>query len=113
MDAILTGINDAGQIVGVHSEGISFSPGTGFLRQPDGTFIGISSPTSLFTQIGDINYAGLIVGSLEDASGLSKGSLATRIPEPATGLLLGAGLTALCISRRQRDSQRCSCSEGL
>lgn len=93
------GINDAGHIVGAYADAAGI--GHGFLKIGN-TFFDIDAPgaTSETAAFG-INNRGLIVGEFYDATGYH-GFLATPVSEPASAMLLAAGLATLLGASRWR-----------
>jgi probable HAF family extracellular repeat protein len=89
------GINDA--MVGAFSDSTG---GHGFLDIA-GSFTTIDVPGAGFTSAQGINDAGQIVGFFESSFAVDHGFLATPVPEPSGLAILGVGLIALVILRRQ------------
>jgi len=92
---LVTGINNAGQIVGIYNDEHGFVLDNGIATSLDAPF-----PDVRETQVLGINNLGQIVGGYRDSTG-GHGFIATpileaaSIPEPASLLLVGAGLFAL------------------
>ena len=94
-------INDSGMIAGWSS---STSGTVAFVGSIAGvTTLDIAGSTSATAQ--GLNNLGVVVGSYTDANGSLHGFLASPVPEPASGLLLGAGVLALWAPRRWRQSR--------
>lgn len=95
------GINSTGEIVGLYETSTCFQ---GFLDD-NGGFTKFSYPGAACTNPVGINDAGDIVGDYyATADSNQEGFLATpsaATPEPASGVLLGIGLTALTFVRRR------------
>jgi hypothetical protein len=106
---LVTGINDAGDVIGTFSEGLSTN---GFILRSDGTFSILRAPDTSAPFARDIiprgiNDAGEIVGYVDLGLNNFQGFLATPIinPEPSTWVLLSSGLAGLLLWRRWRNSE--------
>jgi len=72
-----------------------------------GSFVGgwqtITSPNGIDgTILQGLNNLGVVVGSYNDVNGISRGFVATPVPEPQTFAMLLAGLGAVLVAVRQR-----------
>jgi probable HAF family extracellular repeat protein len=76
LDALVFGINNAGQIVGAY---IGSSTINGFLLD-QGNYTTLDVPGASYTSAQGINASGQIVGYYWDAGGTSHGFLATPVP---------------------------------
>ena len=81
----LSGINNAGQIVGYDSTGAA---NTGFLRNSDGSYTTVAVPGKVNSYVNGINNAGELVGSSTDTLFGSAGAFTLS----ATGVLTNFGL---------------------
>jgi len=95
------GINNLGQIVGDYVDGAGVMHG--FL-DANGLFITLDPNGSTATTLNGINDQGQFVGFYVNATGNTIGTVGTA-PEPASLLLLGAGLAGLGAARWRRTTR--------
>jgi len=98
-ESYINGINDAGLSVlnGKDADGTAH----GFLRDLDGTLTALAFPGAASTSADDIDSLGRVYGTYLSPDGLRHGFVAVDVPEPASIVLLAAGITAFAIMRRR------------
>lgn len=113
-DAFL--VSFACQISGCSSADFEFvagGAGVGFLEIADPTDLFPDPMTGVF-ELGDLTWDSLLAGSLQltgctyttpsgDENSCDPFTLATTVPEPGTGALIGFALAALGVARRRRS----------
>ena len=92
-------VNDDGWIVGLMQD---VSGGHGFVRDATGSFTILDVPDASYTSASSINDAGQITGFYLGNDGRNHGFVATAAPEPATMLLLGAGIAGIAGAKLKR-----------
>ncbi len=101
---IASGINANGWIAGEYDVG---GVGHGFVRDPLGQVTTLDAPGAVFTSGTAINSLGVVVGQFCDAGDICHGFVATpAVPEPASAVLMLAGLSTMLWRRRSEGARR-------
>jgi uncharacterized membrane protein len=105
----ILGINDSGIAVGYYGDSTGSQHGF-FYNTNTGKYTFLDDPNAAFnadgveiTQITGITNSGEISGFYSDANGVQHGFIASAVPEPASMVMFGLGLTGVLVYARRRS----------